>query len=87
MPRYVYKCLSCDVIYETSHAFKKDPDACPECQEIKFLQKQLTTPISFVKKKDINKGEPVGSIVEEAIEENREQLRQQKEQLKREVKK
>jgi len=87
MPRYVYKCLSCNITYETSHKFKESPDGCPECREIKFLQKQLTTPISFVKKKEINKRGAVGSAVEEAIEENREQLLQQKQQLKKKAKK
>ena len=84
MPVYIYRCSACDIIYETSHKFREKPQGCPECKETKYLEKQLTTPISVVKRiKQGNNKKETGQIVKEAIIDNREQLKQQKEEMKK----
>ena len=87
MPRYIYKCEKCEIIFETSHGYKKDPPPCFECNKTEFLKKQLTTPISLVKKNSGKNRKSVGSVVNETIEETREDINKEKEAMKKRIKK
>jgi|TARA_R110000803_G_scaffold89639_1_gene156860 putative FmdB family regulatory protein len=87
MPRYIYKCEECEVVFEISHGFRQDPTPCPECNKTEFLKKQLTTPISLVKKNFQTSKKSIGSVVNETIEETKEDIKKEKEAMKKRIKK
>ena len=46
MPRYDYKCLSCEKIYEITHKISEDPDImCPKCSFI--CKRQIAKNVMF----------------------------------------
>ena len=46
MPRYDYKCLSCEKIYEITHKISEDPEImCPKCQFI--CKRQIAKNVMF----------------------------------------
>jgi putative FmdB family regulatory protein len=46
MPRYDYKCLSCETLYEITHKITEDPEImCPKCNFI--CKRQIGTNVMF----------------------------------------
>ena len=46
MPRYDYKCLLCEHVYEIEHKITEDPEImCPKCSFI--CKRQISTNVSF----------------------------------------
>ena len=46
MPRYDYKCLSCEKIYEITHKISEDPEImCPKCTF--KCQRQISKNVAF----------------------------------------
>ena len=46
MPRYDYKCLSCEKIYEITHKISEDPEImCPKCSFI--CKRQIAKNVMF----------------------------------------
>jgi len=46
MPRYDYKCLSCEQIYEITHKISEDPEImCPKCSFI--CKRQIAKNVMF----------------------------------------
>ena len=77
MPRYVYKCQSCETEFEVSHSFGETVDACSEkgCDSTEVPQF-----INLSKKQGVEA--QVGSIVNSHIEEAREEVKTYKQEMK-----
>ena len=46
MPRYDYKCLSCEKIYEITHKISEDPEImCPKCSFV--CKRQIAKNVMF----------------------------------------
>ena len=81
MPRYSYKCSSCEFEQIIFHSISEEIDFCTNCENVGTMIKLLTTPVY---KKKTNKSQ-VGEMTREYIEMNREVLEQEKENAKRET--
>lgn len=82
MPRYVYRCKSCDASVEAVHSYKEKLSECKECGDKTGLYKDLSTPIITRTPVPIKKSK-VGSATHEAIKSAREEVKVAKKQLKR----
>ena len=80
MPRYIYKCQSCEIEFEVSHSFGETVDACSEegCNSTEV--KRIPQFINLAKKQDVEA--QVGSIVNNHIEEAREEVKTYKQEMK-----
>ena len=75
MPRYVYKCTSCEEHFEVSHSIFEEQEWCISCDS-KSLNRVPQMP--HIKREVSSKGDKVGSEVKRAIEENRALLDEEK---------
>ena len=75
MPRYVYKCTSCEEHFEVSHSIFEEQEWCISCDS-KSLNRVPQMP--HIKREISSKGDKVGSEVKRAIEENRALLDEEK---------
>jgi len=78
MPRYTYKCIECDKVFEVTHSMKEKYTHCDMCGEPSLTK--IFSPIT--KKKQVEE-EKVGSVVKKHIEEAKEDIRQEKEKLRK----
>ena len=80
MPRYIYKCQSCETEFEVSHSFGETVDVCSEkgCDSTEV--ERIPQFINLSKKKDVEA--QVGSIVNNHIEEAREEVKTYKQEMK-----
>ena len=77
MPKYLYRCSSCDVeifFYHSVSDIKKDCDTCGNNNTLEKL------PSKFSLQK-INKKEKIGDIVKRSIDEFSEELNEEKEKM------
>lgn len=82
MPRYNYRCSSCNVEMIIVHSMNDKIEFCTNCQEFGTMVKLLTTPLY----KNKNTGaQKVGEKTKEYIEQNREVLEQEKKNAKRDT--
>jgi len=75
VPRYRYKCAECDHQVTIFHLISEDAPACPACEQLDVLIKQLSTPYFKRNKQQTQK---VGEITKEFIEKNKEVLEEEK---------
>jgi len=78
MPRYAYRCNSCNAEFMTIHGINEFLQICKECTGTGTLIRLLTTPCYGIKKKSADR---VGKITEDFIEESREALKRQRTDL------
>ena len=80
MPRYVYKCQSCEIEFEVSHSFGETVDICAgkDCNSIEV--KRVPQFINLAKKQEVEA--QVGSIVNQHIEEAKEEVKTYKQEMK-----
>jgi putative FmdB family regulatory protein len=80
VPRYVYKCQSCETEFEVSHSFGETVDACSEegCNSTEV--ERIPQFINLSKKQGVEA--QVGSIVNNHIEEAREEVKTYKQEMK-----
>tara|TARA_R100000995_G_C3481018_1_gene123904 strand:+ start:968 stop:1216 length:249 start_codon:yes stop_codon:yes gene_type:complete len=78
MPRYQYRCTTCDKISVISHASSDVETDCPECGNKDTLVKMLT---QFRTNKAGTEKKKVGQITERFIEDSRHELQQQRKKL------
>ena len=84
MPRYVYSCEGCGIIFQTVHSIKERLTDCEECDTKNVLKRIPTMPLVF--SKDTNgQNQEVGILVKEYIEETKEELQQEKKELRNQV--
>mgnify|MGYP003951685339 CR=1 FL=1 len=82
MPRYRYRCESCDTTQMIFHAMRDVLHLCPLCGMENQMKKLLTTPSIHVDTAPDTEVE-VGELTKEYIEANREILKQQKTEAKK----
>ncbi len=75
MPRYVYKCTSCEEHFEVSHSIFEEQEWCISCDS-KSLNRVPQMP--HIKREVSSRGDKVGSEVKRAIDENRALLDEEK---------
>ena len=80
MPRYIYKCQACELVFQKVHSIKEKLKDCEECDSQDTLQRIPTMPLVLTKKKTNEKRE-VGTLVKNYIEEVREEVKQEKKDL------
>jgi len=81
MPKYLYKCESCEEVFLVHHLMKEIMDVCEKCGEKDRLKKLPLFPVNLQKFK---KEKKVGEVVKSHIEETKEELKKEKEKMKRE---
>jgi putative FmdB family regulatory protein len=77
MPRYVYKCQKCEIVFETTHSIKEKLTSCEKCEE-DTLQR-LPSVFSTISNNSLTSGEKPGDLVKNKIEEFKEDLIKEKE--------
>ena len=76
MPRYVYRCDSCNDHFQVRHGMKEVQESCQLCQESGFLTRVPQMP--NIKKEAPSGNQEVGTLTKDFIEQNRELLSQMK---------
>ena len=76
MPRYVYRCSSCDGHFQVRHGMKEVQESCQLCEKTGHLQRipQMPNIIKEYQKRNTS----VGSLTKDYIEQNRELLQDMK---------
>ena len=82
MPKYIYRCESCDQEFEAIHGMDAKLDVCILCKEFNTIVR--VPQMVFNKKIPDRKKPAVGSTVKEAIEENMKILKEQKKEAQNE---
>ena len=77
MPRYLYKCDSCEEDFVAFHSFSNTQDSCTLCGH-ESVTKMVGKPVVLNKKSTNSKD--TGSLTNEYIEANRELLKDMKEE-------
>jgi putative FmdB family regulatory protein len=80
MPRYKYKCESCDKVMIVLHSINDSYTTCDFCGIEGMMKKLLSTPLYMVEDSTVDGA--VGDITKEYIEANREILKQQQKEAK-----
>jgi len=75
MPRYTYKCIDCDKMFDVVHGIFEEHYTCGFCHSTKIKR---VPQMPHVHREQSSKGERVGEVTKRAIEENRELLKQDK---------
>ena len=75
MPRYTYKCVKCDHVFDIVHGIFDDQDACTSCDS-NSLKRVPQMP--NIRREQSSEGERVGEVTKRAIEENRALLREER---------
>ena len=84
MPRYRYRCNSCDDEKVLFHGFDEAPLlSCSSCLSENTLEK-VVGKLYFKTKEDKTNGQAVGQLTKEYIEKNRKILEEEKQKLRNE---
>ena len=86
MPRYVYRCTSCEDLVTLSHLSDEVRTECTKCKAPEGLVKILV-PFSTAFKTAKTEKPPAGAVTEEFIKTSRKELREQRKELKDKSKK
>ena len=81
MPRYVYRCDSCNDHFQVRHGMKDVQESCQLCQEEGHLVRVPQMP--NIKQSIHEKNQSVGSLTKDFIEKNRELLRDMKKEVRK----
>ena len=84
MPRYIYKCQACEIVFQKVHSIKEKLKDCEECETEGVLQRIPSMPLVLTKKQSNEKKE-VGNLVKEYIEDVKEELKQEKKELSNQI--
>ena len=77
MPRYVYKCQSCEQSFTVFHGMTEDQDHCEICGEKSCVKRIPQMPsVKIVGKK-------AGQLVDDYIKDTQEELKREKEKLRK----
>jgi putative FmdB family regulatory protein len=87
MPRYSYRCSSCNVIIEQVHSWKILLTDCSECGKKNTLVKDFSAPVNIKNRNANTVPSQVGEKVNQSIRDAKEEIKQQKKDLKKRVKK
>ena len=84
LPKYVYKCLECEKLYEVIHGFNEKISHCSEvsknseCGGTSIIERVPQT-INFIKKQE--KKTQIGQIVNNFIEDTKKEVEEYKEEM------
>ena len=78
MPKYSYKCSSCEEEYDFYHSMSEEITNCAHCDSNATMTR-MPSRFSLFKQQKENK---TGDLVKAAIVENEEELKQEKEKLR-----
>ena len=78
MPKYLYKCNSCEEAFLVRHLMCESIEVCEKCGERDCLKKLPLFPVNLQKK---TKRKKVGEVVKSHIEETKEELKREKEKM------
>lgn len=75
MPRYTYKCVDCNNVFDVTHGIFDEHENCDSCSSkaIKRVPNML-----YIRREEVSQGERVGEATKRAIEENRELLKEER---------
>ena len=87
MPRYTYRCDSCDQYFDFSHSMNEKHTTCTSCEEDReeLFYRVPSRPQIMVKKDHGQSSTTPGKIVKEFIENSKEDIREYKKELTKEV--
>ncbi len=77
MPRYVYECEKCNIVFQIRHSIKDRLTDCKDCNTNNSLQRIPSMPITL-------KQGHTGKIVKSHIEDAKKELAQEKRRLTKE---
>jgi len=77
MPRYIYQCEECEVLFQTVHSIKEKLTDCEECAAVDSLKRVLSIPYVFHKDKQ------AGQLVKQHIKEAKKEIQEEKEHLRK----
>tara|TARA_Y100000034_G_C6743279_1_gene329963 strand:+ start:364 stop:621 length:258 start_codon:yes stop_codon:yes gene_type:complete len=80
MPKYLYKCESCEEMFLVRHLMSEVVETCEKCGSKECLRKLPLFPINLNK---IKKEKKVGEVVKSHIEEAREEIKKEKEKMRK----
>mgnify|MGYP003647110087 CR=1 FL=1 len=83
MPKYLYKCESCEEMFLARHLMSEVVEVCEKCGEKNCLKKLPSFPINLNKGK---KEKKVGEIVNNFIKDAKEDIKKEKKQMKEDYK-
>ena len=83
MPRYVYRCDSCDDHFQVRHGMKETQESCQLCKESGYLTRVPQMP--NIKKEAHNGNNQVGKLTNNAIQQNRELLTDMKKEARNQI--
>ena len=78
MPKYIYKCNSCEVVLGLYHSMSESVSDCTQCGATDSLIKK---PPSFNLEQKQGADKKIGSVVKESIKDFKEDLDEQKKDL------
>jgi putative FmdB family regulatory protein len=81
MPRYQYRCNTCEAVSTIFHLSDETVSECPSCHKADGLVKLLNTFSTSLKK---TKSTKIGRVTEEFIEDARTELHKQRNELEKE---
>ena len=84
MPRYVYKCQVCEIVFQKIHSIKEKLVDCCECNSDNSLRRIPSMPV-VIKTTETDTKRQVGSLVKEYIEDVKEDLKEEKKKLSNQV--
>jgi putative FmdB family regulatory protein len=77
MPRYVYKCQSCEESFTVFHGMSEDQEHCEICGAVGTVKRIPQMPsVKIMSQK-------AGQLVDEYIQDTKEELKREKEKLKK----
>ena len=82
MPRYTYKCASCQEILEVTHSYNDKLGACTSCGSEQI--RMIPSMVMFNKPSTVNKS--VGAEVKKAINETKEEIKKDKNRTREDYK-
>jgi putative FmdB family regulatory protein len=82
MPRYVYKCIECEQIFDVVHSMSEQYENCEEVacdKNKKNVLNKVPSNLNFYRKKEFE--HKTGDVVKTSIEEFKKDLKEQKKSL------
>ena len=85
MPKYIYRCIACDQIYEIVHGFNEAVESCGQINDesrcdIESPLERIPQSINYAKK--IERKPQAGQVVNEFIKNTKKDIREYKKEMK-----
>tara|TARA_A100001515_G_C4591766_1_gene216224 strand:- start:2573 stop:2848 length:276 start_codon:yes stop_codon:yes gene_type:complete len=85
MPKYIYRCIECDQVYEIVHGFNETIESCGQINDeskcdIESPLERIPQNINYAKK--IERKPQAGQVVNEFIKNTKKDIREYKKEMK-----